>query len=43
MKHENEKDLNHIRNEEKGKCDDKKIKECKEKGKVCNPDSEDVL
>ena len=38
--YDEKKELNDIRNEEKqDKCTDKKTKECKEKGKVCNPDS----
>jgi len=39
-KYEEKKELNDIRNKEKkDKCTDKKTKECKEKGKICNPDS----
>jgi hypothetical protein len=39
-KYEEKKELNDIRKEKiEDKCTDKKIKECKEKGKVCNPDS----
>ena len=39
-KYDEKKELNDIRNEGKeDKCTDKKTKECKEKGKVCNPDS----
>ena len=39
-KYDEKKELNDIRNEGKeDKCTDKKTKECKEKDKVCNPDS----